>query len=500
MKLNLKSTTPTQKIEPNVYGKEILRCFEEDPTNMVIMGVPGCGKTTVLRMCANRIPRNKTAVLVCFNSATAEHAKRVMPFNVHVSTTHTLGFNVIKSHYRNLMFKVNGRKVENYLKYQILGEGKKKQLDSDKFHFLVTEGKEVIVPLMDFLRQTNSGLSLVQPIAEEFKLDFGEPHRQTVIELWQYLTQEPAKKYNTVDFADMLWMPIYFEMTFPQYNYVLVDEYQDFNPAQIEMVKRLCAVGGKVVVVGDHNQSIYGWRGADTRAMQDAPSVFNAQVKPLSICYRCGEGIIQEAQKHIPNIEGTGKPGTVHEVTDLSLAREGDMVICRLVAPLIPEALKMFKLGKRVKIFDQDVSKWVLSYAKEVEKRHGTIDSQSIFQYTETEITKAKQKRQLNKVNFLQDKRDILLGFVQESQFIELKELKHYIEELFINEEEEGILFSTIHRVKGMEARNVFLLNPDLIPYKRAETEKEIEQEYNLLKVAITRAIEKLYYVRRTPE
>ena len=104
----------------------------------------------------------------------------------------------------------------------------------------------------------------------------------------------------------------------------------------------------KVIAVGDSDQSIYGWRGADTDAMEKVQKIFNCKRMPLSICYRCGDAIIAEAQKLVPEIEGTGKEAYIFDINEKNLkhaVQEGDMVLCRLIAPLIAPALRLFNSG-----------------------------------------------------------------------------------------------------------------------------------------------------------
>jgi superfamily I DNA/RNA helicase len=59
----------------------------------------------------------------------------------------------------------------------------------------------------------------------------------------------------------------------------------------------------------------------------------------------------------------------------------------------------------------------------------------------------------------------------------------------------EGTLLSSVHRAKGLEAKRVFILRPDLMPHPKAKSAWEKGQEANLEYVAITRAIEELVYV-----
>ena len=93
-----------------------------------------------------------------------------------------------------------------------------------------------------------------------------------------YKQLEPTlKAANAVSFDDLLVLPVEVfrkdEKTLAKYRdrfqFILVDEYQDTNRAQFQFIKLLGSVHGNVVVVGDDDQSIYGWRGADIRNILD---------------------------------------------------------------------------------------------------------------------------------------------------------------------------------------------------------------------------------------
>src|SRR6202042_805486 len=84
---------------------------------------------------------------------------------------------------------------------------------------------------------------------------------------------EALRTANAVDFDDLLVLPVQMLRESPpelaryqgRFRYILVDEYQDTNRAQYQLVRLLGSARGNVCVVGDDDQSIYGWRGADIR-------------------------------------------------------------------------------------------------------------------------------------------------------------------------------------------------------------------------------------------
>jgi DNA helicase II / ATP-dependent DNA helicase PcrA len=122
---------------------------------------------------------------------------------------------------------------------------------------------------------------------------------------------------NAVTFDDLLVLPVEIfrkdERTLARYRdrfqFILVDEYQDTNRAQFQFIKMLGSVHGNVVVVGDDDQSIYGWRGADIRNILDFEKEFaSAKLVRLEENYRSTPDILHVANAAITqNISRKGK-------------------------------------------------------------------------------------------------------------------------------------------------------------------------------------------------
>jgi DNA helicase-2/ATP-dependent DNA helicase PcrA len=82
-----------------------------------------------------------------------------------------------------------------------------------------------------------------------------------------------------------------------QYKYVLIDEYQDLNACDLAVVRSLAEKGAKLFVVGDDDQSIYGFRYADPIGIRQFPEIYTGAARLLlTTCYRCDKTIIQQAE------------------------------------------------------------------------------------------------------------------------------------------------------------------------------------------------------------
>ncbi|SVA62103.1 uncharacterized protein METZ01_LOCUS114957, partial [marine metagenome] len=115
---------------------------------------------------------------------------------------------------------------------------------------------------------------------------------------------------NAVDFDDLLLLPLEIFEKFPNileqyrksWKYILVDEYQDTNKPQFMLIKYLAGAHQQVCVVGDDDQSIYGWRGADIRNILDFEKTFgNCEVFKLEKNYRSSGHILEAAASVVKN-------------------------------------------------------------------------------------------------------------------------------------------------------------------------------------------------------
>jgi ATP-dependent DNA helicase UvrD/PcrA len=129
--------------------------------------------------------------------------------------------------------------------------------------------------------------------------------------------QEALKEQNAFDFDDLLMKPVeLFEASTEllaryreRFAFVLVDEYQDTNRAQFRFLELLSSAHGNLMVVGDDDQSIYGWRGADIRNILDFEQSFpGAEVVRLERNYRSTQRILDAANAVIAeNVNRKGK-------------------------------------------------------------------------------------------------------------------------------------------------------------------------------------------------
>jgi DNA helicase II / ATP-dependent DNA helicase PcrA len=162
---------------------------------------------------------------------------------------------------------------------------------------------------------------------------------------------EDFKKYEkhkratgNVDFGDLILMPMQLlrrepalrERTRQRFSVVLVDEYQDSNVAQFHLLKELCGPGTYLCVVGDDDQSIYKFRGAEVGNILSFPEVFpGTTIVRLERNYRSTQAILDAATAVVSNNEGrlgkrlwTEKPGGEQPLVLLAEDQDEEAELC----------------------------------------------------------------------------------------------------------------------------------------------------------------------------
>ena len=272
---------------------------------MLVLAGAGSGKTKVL---TNRIagliengisPLNILAITFT-NKAAKEMKERVIrligaeAYNIQISTFHSLGLKILKENYNLLGYERNFTIIDSD---DVLTIIKKimKDLNMSKDYYNAREIKNKI----------SSAKNEMMGLDEFSKVEFD--HK--VVEVYrQYLKK--LKNGNSVDFDDLLILPIKLFKIYPnileqyqdRYKYILIDEYQDTNEAQYIFSKLLSAKYRNIFVVGDNDQAIYAFRGANYKNILNFEKDYpEAKTILLEENYRSTKTILDAANSVIKN-------------------------------------------------------------------------------------------------------------------------------------------------------------------------------------------------------
>jgi DNA helicase-2/ATP-dependent DNA helicase PcrA len=144
---------------------------------------------------------------------------------------------------------------------------------------------------------------------QEVYLNSRDPKTERVAHIYEIYRQE-LRKANALDFDDLLLEAVRLLKAVPEvrekynrrFQYILVDEYQDTNRPQYELMRLLAGTRHNVCAVGDEDQSIYSWRGADIRNILEFEKDFpDAKIIRLEQNYRSTQNILQAASTVVGN-------------------------------------------------------------------------------------------------------------------------------------------------------------------------------------------------------
>lgn len=476
-----------------------------DFRHLVIEAVAGSGKTTTIEQSLKLIPIEYLVAFVAFNKhIAAELARRCQSAglsNVMASTLHSLGSTNLKKYFPKIKLEKDkvGRLMDDIypVSKQALDDGLIDR-DTQKTNRAKRMMMRKLVAICKNTLIDVSNRKEIMMAIDKYGIEIDMAFQDEIIGNLPIVIDRCKEDVSFMDFDDMLWMPIALNLDLEKFDFLMVDEFQDMNKCQIVFIMRSIKEDGHIIAVGDRYQSLYGFRGADTDAIPNAIITLDAKVLPLSVTYRCPVSHVRLAQEIVPEIEPReGAPeGTVIELDYFQLAsavKQGDMIICRTNAPLVKPAFECIRMGKKAMIRGVDVGDSLINLIKRFETNDLGQFEISLMEYYEHEYTKLMNYGKEMQALLLQDRVDTLRFIVNECGTV--AELMSKIEMLF-SDTNTGIVFSSVHRAKGLEAETVYLLRPELLPHPKAKRDWEQDQEMNCKYVALTRSKDTLVFVK----
>src|SRR5258708_37234549 len=112
------------------------------------------------------------------------------------------------------------------------------------------------------------------------------------------LLNQSKNRKDQIDFSDMIYFNVIYDLPGPQYDYIFVDEFQDLTRAQIHLVLSVLKPTGRLMVLGDDLQAIYKWAGVDLDNLIRLRDKLNAKTLTLPISYRCPKVVIELAKEY----------------------------------------------------------------------------------------------------------------------------------------------------------------------------------------------------------
>jgi DNA helicase-2/ATP-dependent DNA helicase PcrA len=511
-----------KKFIPSLYQEKIFDFIENGSGNAVVSAVAGSGKTTTILKSLEIIPKDKDILYLAFNKDIVNSIKEKNSSikNVDFKTVHGYGMSILNNQDKNIsinnykysnilrnIYNYLDNKNENVIEEYNFTEGQVFGLKNFKLNKIFVDGDDKykfqkrIVELCNYSRiMLIKDEKDLKKVAIEYDVDYFNGECRMALEL-----VELGLHYDSVvDYTDMLFFPLKFDMKCKQYDWVFIDECQDLNKAQrLLMLKAVKENSGRWLAVGDLNQAIYGFAGADVNSFKELINLPKTIQLPLSVCYRCDKKIIDLAKNIVKDIEFFDKNGNgiIDESASIKDVKDGDMVLCRNTYPLVKLCFDYLKKGIKATIKGREIGKTIIDMI--VKSKTEDIDKLFDYLYADLEKTKNKIIKTNNLIEEQIDENETYIRQKENIEIIELisseskncSEIISKLEYIFSDSNKGGIQLSTIHKAKGLEFDRVFIIHMESIPSKFAKTKWQIQQEQNLLYVAYTRAKNYLGFV-----
>ena len=270
---------------------------------MLVLAGAGSGKTRVLTnriayLIENGIMAHNILAITFTNKAAKEMKERVLKLigsegnSIQISTFHSLGLRLLKENYSKLGYKSNFVILDSDDTLTVVKKIMKEMNLNPKFY----NAREI-------RNKISSAKNELMTPSEFSKVEFD----QNIIRVFEKYNKKLLIN-NSVDFDDLLLLPIKLFKDYPdtlkyyqdKYKYVLIDEYQDTNEAQYIFSKMLCNNHKNIFVVGDNDQAIYAFRGANFKNILNFEKDYaDCKVILLEENYRSTQNILDAANSVI---------------------------------------------------------------------------------------------------------------------------------------------------------------------------------------------------------
>lgn len=488
----------------------IIEWVKNGKGNVIIEAVAGAGKTYTLV----EILKYMTGwvFLGAYNSRMgAELKEKTAGMNkVKAGTFHSAGLGALYFRFKNLT--VDNNKVRDLVDGFIENEAPDMVPYKSFINKAVGLAKDIGIGFFNNLHDIQPWYDMV----DKFDLYDDIPEGMSVEEgiiAAQGILKSSNEITSVIDFGDMIYLVLIKNIRMLQSDWVLIDEAQDTNPTRRALAKKMLKPGGRLIAVGDPRQAIFGFTGADNDALDLIAEEFSTTTLPLTNTFRCPKAVVRHVHQWVDHIQAydTNPEGEVITATYNDVFGDktaytfsgDDAIICRNNAPLVELAFNLIRRGIPCRIEGRDIGTQLATLAgkwkvKGLEALRGRLEK-----YQTREVQKAMSQGKEQKADSINDRVNCLFVLIDraEEKRLDVAGLIEMIKGMFSDSTDKSVdknllTLSSVHKFKGLERPRIFLLNRlSLMPSSYARQAWQMEQETNLIYVAVTRAMETLIEV-----
>lgn len=270
-------------------------------------------------------------------------------------------------------------------------------------------------------------------------------------------------------------------------------------------------------VSGNHNyvadnilthNCINAFAGSSDEAFQFMLDYPKTTLFDLPICYRCPKKIVELAQTLVPEIQynESADDGEIINVCRTHILKSGDMVLCRSKAPLLNVYNKLLRRGVQCYVKGREIGTNLKKMLDDIdiEVLNANLKEDGVFVRLYDKLFETRNKlmetigldyQDATLSAYITEKYDMICALnILAERYTTKTELLNHIDNIF-DDNRDGVILSTIHKAKGLEADNVYILCNSSMPSSLAKKDWEKKSEQNLIYVAYTRAKKKLGFI-----
>ena len=464
---------------------------------IVVRAYAGTGKTWTIAQGITHVPQSvKTILYAVFGKRNEVEAQdKIYDSRVTIKTLHALGFHYIRKQWGFIQAKGY---VEKYrcetvcpgIPWQVTGQ-LVKLVDFLKNSFIGIPSLEDIQKVMD-----NRG---IECLGAEFK-----PWNSRLPELAVKVLELSKEKSKLISFGDMVWLPVTLGIVTPDFDLVCIDECQDMSLPQLTMGIQACKPNGRLCLVGDDKQGMFGFRGSISNAITMFKQKLNAAELTLSATFRCPKIVVKEAQAYVPEYMAheTNNEGELvrwNEEKAWGEVKVNDAVLSRKNAPLMRVCLALLRKGTPARIEGKDIGKGLLDIVASLEANTVPEFMDKLSTWQTLALSKATGQNAGQKQDRIADEYETLKTLAETCNTVDA--ISDKIKGLFVDSHSEygprpkpAVVCSSVHKAKGLEWDNVYMLM-ESFKVRATQSDEEAQEERNIRYVAITRAKARLCYV-----
>lgn len=511
--------------ELSEYQQKIKTYFTTHPRdNMAIEALAGSGKTSTALMLTEL---TKTSdVYVAFNkSIQMEMKEKLKNPKTKCYTMHGLALSVMRY---NLEQIKKEPELNNFKIHKIIDELFEDEYKNDK-KLSTPEYKDYLkdnyITLYNIIRLKNIeslNVDNIEWICDELGVfqstsEFIAHTSNQMLDWIEKIDNLSLKIFEDkceIDFTDMLYITLKKlqsgDWNIPYwllFTNIYYDEFQDASLLHQKLIRYFKRANGRFILIYDKNQAIYGFAGADCRATDNVDRMFiPVEHFQLPVNYRCGSDILKYVNRQfhvgiLPRPNATlGDVIRIDESQLKNKVKPNDFVIGRKNQQLISTAMDLVKAGIRIYLSDKEIITKILKTVKNTKQK--TVGE--LLGYCNDFLQRYGELKESERKKFDREDVDLIIILInyfsrehQLSGAYKTDKFTSYVQNMINVDNPDGcVRIMSIHKSKGLEAENVFVLNEGRPFVELGRSKDMVQQEKNLSYVALTRAKENLYLVR----